>query len=173
MRAACIAKKFKRWKSRVLAPSEKIWVSSVWSIYSIYRYNYNKRSPGIGLEQWWQTHWVLLAMGVMPLFFMYSVSCWGTSANTALASISGGAWIEGGQWHSITIGSDHACLYLTCANSLKGTNCTISRSATSEPTWSLGVRERDKIEVHSCKEHNLHDHCTSVHLNPAHSWQQS
>ena len=33
----------------------------------------------------------LLVAGVMPFFLMYSVSCWGTSANTALASTSGEA----------------------------------------------------------------------------------
>lgn len=38
------------------------------------------------------SYWVyLLVAGVMPFFLMYSVSCWGTSANTALASTSGEA----------------------------------------------------------------------------------
>ena len=40
-------------------------------------------------------------MGAMPLFLMYSVICWGTSASTAPASISGGAWMEGG--HTLSL----------------------------------------------------------------------
>ena len=38
---------------------------------------------------WYQVY--LLVLGAMPFFLMYSVSCWGTSASTALAQTSGEA----------------------------------------------------------------------------------